>query len=228
MELLNVVPVIAVACHSVVSKLYPVLESQFLTHLMANRDESVIEAVQFILVVLIPAALCLPCSKSDLIISIVLERRDLSDGIHLAAERYLSAREELLIFHDKIVLFLKKRNNGNIKTLELYLCIKEYDFSEFSFQLIAEFRFHEFLCPLIEVFLEFRICLIPEQHFVFIKLVSCIYRMAYLRHCRDGHYMTRKSILADERVSGFIICISLFEFLRKAYHLIFYFPHIRS
>ena len=150
---------------------------------MAYRDEPVIEAVQSVLVLLVPAALGLPCRKPDFVVRVVLERRELRDGIHLAAERYLSARKELLIFHGKVVLFLEKRDYRNVEALELELGVQKNYVSEFRGELIAELRYAKSPCPEIQVLLEFGVCLVPEQDFVIIKLVSCIYRVAYLRHC---------------------------------------------
>ena len=105
-ESVDVVPVVAVARHSVITELYKIAETQFLTHPVAYLNQPVIKTVQLVLIILVPSALCFPRGKSYLIISSTLEWSDLRNSIHLSHERYLSACQKLLILRGEIILLL--------------------------------------------------------------------------------------------------------------------------
>ena len=140
MELVDIIAVVAVPGHAVVSELDIILHSKLTGHLISDGDETVIKFIQLVLVISVPAAFGLPCLEPRLIIRVMLERSDLSDSISFAPKRDRSARKQFLISGRQFVLLLQQRDDRRIERLHLKFRINKNDFPEFFRKRAAERR----------------------------------------------------------------------------------------
>ena len=125
-------------------------------------DELVVDAVQLVLIVLVPLTLGLPCRQTARVIRVGLEGGHLGDGVDAALEGDLGGGQQLLILLRQFVLLLELRDDLGGEGLEFDLGIHEHQLSELRGKLSPERAVQHGPGPGLGILLQLRLSGIPE------------------------------------------------------------------
>ena len=173
-ELLHVLLRVAVAAHAVIAELGIAVVAQLAAHRVAQLHELVIDFIQLRLVRLVPAALGLPRGQTPRIVRVILERRQLRNGVGSALKLDLCAGNQLLIVLHELVFLLELFNNRRREGFAGDLGVEEHQIAVFRRKFPAERAFEHGRRPRVVIGAKLRPGLVPEFLLSVIELVAGI------------------------------------------------------
>ena len=144
-------------------------------------DELVINTVKLGLMLLIPCALCLPCSQTAGIIGVILERGKLAQRVDAALKGDLGAGNQLAVVGAELVLLRHLVKDRRRKGLVGDLSVDKHQVAVLSGKIRAERRIEHGAAPCVLALLQLRRRLVPEIHLLVVEGVAGVDRVAHTR-----------------------------------------------
>ena len=148
--------------------------------------ELVVDAVQVILVVLVPLALRLPGRQAALVVRVRLEGGELGQGIGLALEGDLGGGQQLLILGGQVVFLLELGDDLRGEGLELDLGVDKHQVAVLRLEVGAEGGGQHGHGPRLQVLLELGHGAVPEGLLPVVELVPGVDGVADVGQAGQG------------------------------------------
>ena len=178
--------------------------------------ELVVDAVQVILVVLVPLALRLPGRQAAGVVRVRLEGGELGQGVGFALEGDLGGSQQLLILGGQVVLLLELGDDLRGEGLELDLRIDKQQIAVLRLKILAEGGGQHGRGPRLHVLLELGESAVPEGLLPVVELVPGVDGVAHAGQGGLGVDVLQLLLLLQEHGLGLLVAGGALQPLHQA------------
>ncbi len=174
-------------------------------------DELVIDAVKLSLMLLVPRALGLPGGQAAGIVGVVLEGRELAQGIDAALKGDLRRRDEFAVLGGQLVFLGHLVQDGGRERLVGDLGVDEHQAAVLGLELLAERRRQHSLAPGVLALLQLGDGLVPEVHLLVVEFVAGVNAVAHAGQLGGSVNVFVERFLFQEDFAGLGVGFGVFQ-----------------